>query len=229
MVRVSGWSGPRTRSRSVRVCSYSGIASSRRPGRPVGVGEVVPGGQGVGVVGAEDPLAVGEGLLEQRDRLGQVARPPGRRRRGCCGSSGCRGGRGRGPARGRRGSARTAGSPRPDRPAASVGGGEVVAGGQGVGVVGAEDPLAVGEGAARSSGIASVQPARRLVGGGEVVAGGQGVGVVGAEHPLAVGEGLLVAAAIARPAAPPPGRRRRGCCGWSGCRGGRGRGPAPGR
>ena len=32
-------------------------------------------------------------------------RPPGRRWRGCCGRSGCRGGRGRGPARGRRGSA----------------------------------------------------------------------------------------------------------------------------
>ena len=38
-------------------------------GGPVRAREVVQRGQGVGVVGAEDPLAVGQGLLEQRDRL----------------------------------------------------------------------------------------------------------------------------------------------------------------
>ena len=60
------------------------------------------------MVRAEDPLAVGQGLLVQRDRLVQPPRRPGRRRRGCCGRSGCRGGRGRAPARSRPGSARTA-------------------------------------------------------------------------------------------------------------------------
>ena len=97
---------------------------------------------------AEDPLAVGEGALEQRDGLVQ---PPG----------------------------------------ALIGDGEVVAGGQGVGVGVAEDPLAVGEGALQQrDGL--VQPPGRPVGGSEVVAGGQGVGVGFAEDPLAVGEGALV-------------------------------------
>ena len=41
---------------------------------PVGVSEVVAGGQGERVGLAQDPLAVGEGALEQRDGLGQ---PPG--------------------------------------------------------------------------------------------------------------------------------------------------------
>ena len=151
---MSGWSGPRTRSRSARVRSYSGIASSSRPADPVGVGEVVPGGQGVGVVGAQDPLAVGEGLLEQRDRLVQ---PP---RRPVGAGEVVAGGQGVG----------VVGAQDPlavgeglleqrDRlvqpPADSVGAGEVVAGGQGVGVVGAQDPLASRRGSARSSGIAS--------------------------------------------------------------------------
>ena len=71
-----------------------------------------------------------------------------------------------------------------------IGAGEVVAGGQGVGVLGAQDPLAVGEGAALER-DRLVERARRLVGVGEVVAGGQGVGWLGAQDPLAVGEGLL--------------------------------------
>ena len=72
-VRVSGWSGPSTRSRSARVRSSRG--SPRRPARPpVGGGEVVPRLQGVGVVRAQHPLPVGQILLEQRDRLGGPAR-----------------------------------------------------------------------------------------------------------------------------------------------------------
>ena len=38
------------------------------------IGEVVPRDQGVGVVGAQHPLPVGEGLLEQRDGPVQVPR-----------------------------------------------------------------------------------------------------------------------------------------------------------
>ena len=47
----------------------------RTPGRLVSVGEVVPGNQGVGVVGAQDLLVFGEGALVQRDGLAQ---PSGR-------------------------------------------------------------------------------------------------------------------------------------------------------
>jgi len=43
------------------------------PGVLVGVGEVVPGAQGVGVGVAQDPLAVGEGAFVQRDGFGQPA------------------------------------------------------------------------------------------------------------------------------------------------------------
>ena len=186
MARVLGWSGPRMRSASARVRSYRGMARSRSPADSVGVGEVVARGQGVGVVGAEDPLAVGQGALVQGDGRVQVPRRLGRRRRGCCARSGCRGGRRRGSARGRPGCARTGGWPRSRSPGRLVGVGEVVARGQGVGVVGAEDPLAIGEGA------------------------------------LVQGDGLVQ---VARP----PGRRRRGCCARSGCRGGRRRGSARGR
>ena len=73
------------------------------------------------------------------------------------------------------------------------------------------------------------QPAPRPV--GEVVAGGQGVEVVGSEDAQLVGEQVLEKAVaapggVAGLAPPSPGR---GCCGWSGCRGGRVRGCAVGR
>src|ERR1700694_3559270 len=42
--------------------------------RLVGVGEVVARGQGVGVVGAEYPLALGKGGLVQRDGLVEASR-----------------------------------------------------------------------------------------------------------------------------------------------------------
>ena len=150
-VRVSGWSGPSTRSRSARVCSCSGIASAARPAVPVGVGEVVPRGQGVGVVLAEHPLPVGQGLLVQRDRLGG----PARRLVGV----------GEVVPRGQGVGVVWAEHPLPvgqgllvqrDRlggPArVPVGGGEVVPRGQGVGVVRAEHPLAGRPGSARTAG-----------------------------------------------------------------------------
>ena len=70
MVRVSGWSGPRTRRRSASRAANRSRAPGRVAGLP-GPREVVAGGQGVGVVGAEDPLAVGEQGGEQ------VAAPAG--------------------------------------------------------------------------------------------------------------------------------------------------------
>jgi hypothetical protein len=66
-------------------------------------------------------------------------------------------------------------------------GGEVVAGGEGVGVVGAQYPRSVVEQVGvRGRGVDNV--ARLLPPVNEVVAGGEGVGVVGAEYAEAVGE-----------------------------------------
>ena len=62
----------------------------------------------------------------------------------------------------------------------------------------------------------------------QVAAGGQGLGVVRAEHPALVGEELLDAVVASAPR-PRPARATRGCYGWPGCRGGRGRAPCSGR
>ena len=127
----------------MRVRSNSGIASAEAPRRPVGVGEVVAGGQGVGVVGAQHPLAVGEGPLEQRDRLGQAPR------RLVGGGEVVAGGQGVGVVGAQHPLAVGEGPlEQRDRlvqaPRRPVGVGEVAARGQGVGVVGTQDPLAVG-------------------------------------------------------------------------------------
>ena len=61
-----------------------------------------------------------------------------------------------------------------------VGAGEVVARGQGIGVVGAQDTGAVFE-VLLVQGDGFVESARVLVGAGEVVARGQGAGVIGAK------------------------------------------------
>ena len=61
------------------VLLVQGDGSGQVPSRLVGGGEVVARGQGVRVVGAEDPLPVGEVLLVQGDGPGQV---PSRRMKG---------------------------------------------------------------------------------------------------------------------------------------------------
>ena len=122
--------------------------------------------------------------------MASLVRPAARRRwRGCCGRPGCRGGRGPGRVRGRRGSARQgdglAGAAR-----GPVGEGEVAAGSQGVGVVGAQDAFAGGQGLlAQGDGLAGA--ARAPVGAGEVAAGVQGLGVVGAQDRCLFGDQLL--------------------------------------
>ena len=68
-VRVFGWSAPSTRSRVGEGLLVQRDRLDSPPGRLVSVGEVVARGQGVGVVGAQQPLGVGKGLLVQRDRL----------------------------------------------------------------------------------------------------------------------------------------------------------------
>jgi hypothetical protein len=95
--------------RMVRPHEWTASAGPAR--RPVGGGEVVPRGQGVGVLRAQHPFPVGQGLLVQPDRLGGPARllvsggevVP---------LSGCAGGPGRASARRRPGPARAARSPR---------------------------------------------------------------------------------------------------------------------
>ena len=61
-----------------------------------------------------------------------------------------------------------------------------MAGGERVGVLGAEDPLAVGEQRLVDRDRVVDAP-RRPIGEGEVVAGAERVGVLGAEDPLVVG------------------------------------------
>ena len=69
--------------------------------------------------------------------------------------------------------------------------GEVVAAGEGVGVVGPEDSGEGFEGFLEEwDGV--VESARSPVGVGEVVAGAEGVGVVGPEESLSVGELYLI-------------------------------------
>ena len=95
-------------------------------------------------------------------------------------------------------------------------------------MIGAQDPLKVGEGPLEQRdrlGCAS----RRLVGHREVVAGSPACWVVGAQDPLDGLRGSAQAAGSPRPYVRPPGRRPRGCCGSPGCRGGRCPGPARSR
>lgn len=72
-----------------------------------------------------------------------------------------------------------------------VGAGEVIAAGEGVGVVGAEELLSAGEGFLEE-GDGVVESARSLVSEGEIVAGAKGVGVVGSEELGSGFEGFLV-------------------------------------
>ena len=58
-------------------------------------------------------------------------------------------------------------------------------------MVGAEDPLTIGQGALIKP-DRLVQAPRRPVGVGEVVARSQGLRVVGAEDPLTIGQGALI-------------------------------------
>ena len=70
--------------------------------QPTSGGEAVARAQGVGVLGAQHPLAIGQGALVQRDRLTLDARPPGRRRPGSWARPGCWGARRPAPACDRR-------------------------------------------------------------------------------------------------------------------------------
>ena len=185
-----------------------------------------------GCVGAQHPQLVGRAVARTvRGRRRRIARLAPSEWRGCCGWSGCRGGRGPAPAawsasscleRGRR---PPAGSPG-IAPASTARLLRVVR------VSGWSGPRTRTRSASSCSnavdggGRVCPDSARQC---GEVVAGGQGVGVRRGPGPA---PGRPAAAGTLRPR-PPPARtlrgRRRGCCGWSGCRGHRDPGPAPGR
>ncbi len=72
-----------------------------------------------------------------------------------------------------------------------VAGGEVAAGGQGVGVFGSQDTFPGGQGLL-VQGDRVLVAAHRPVADGEVAAGGQGVGVLGSQDTFPAGQGLLV-------------------------------------
>ena len=55
---VPGWVSPRTCSESARVRSRRGMALGQPSGGPVGIGEICVGGQGIGIIGAQQSLAV---------------------------------------------------------------------------------------------------------------------------------------------------------------------------
>ena len=80
--RVSGWSGPRSRSRVGGDLLLKGDGLAGAPRRPVRERQVGPGCEGVGVVGAEEPLGVGGDLLLMGDGLAGAPRRPVRKRPG---------------------------------------------------------------------------------------------------------------------------------------------------
>ena len=92
-------------------------------------------------------------------------------------------------------------------------GGDVVAGSERVGMVGAEHALLVGQQL-----LEQPQRLARLAGlpgpGGDVVAGRERVGMVGAEHPLLVGQQLLEQPQRLARLAGLARSSRRCCCGW---------------
>ena len=66
-------------------------------------------------------------------------------------------------------------------------GGEAVACAQGVGVIGGQHPLAIGQSALVQRDRLGVTPGHQ-VGAGQAAGRAQGVGVLGAQHPLVIGE-----------------------------------------
>ena len=136
--KVSGWSSPRTRRRRSRVSWSRSRAACTSPSSRRSAARLAGGGQGVGVVLAQDPAAAVQGVLVQVTGgldLAQLRRSTAR----LLAAPGCRGGPRPGPGAcgpGCPGAGR--GRPAP-RPVAQVGG-QVSGGGQGVGVVLAQDP-----------------------------------------------------------------------------------------
>ena len=144
MVRVSGCSGPRSRSRTGSSAASWSRAPAASPASPVQRARLCADVQGVRVFGAEDPLADGQQRGELVAGPGRVARLPGPAGEVVPGGQGVRvlgaedplaDGQQRGeliP-----GPGRIPRLPGPD--------GKVVPGGQGVRVFGAEDPLEDGQ------------------------------------------------------------------------------------
>ena len=92
-VRVSGCSGPRTRSRTGSSAANWSRAAAGSPASPVQRARLLPGGQGVRVLGAEDPLA--RRAAARRTGRGRRPHPPPPRSsgRGWRGRPGCPGAR----------------------------------------------------------------------------------------------------------------------------------------
>ena len=201
-------------------------------------GEVAAHDLGLGVVGAQHPHAVGQGLLVAAGWPGPGPPPPGRRRRGCSARSGCRGGRRPAPAAGRPGSARTAGwpGPGPPPPGRRRRGCSARSGCRGWSAPSTRTRSArvcsySGMARPRSPALGRCSEVAREVRVRRVCSRrcGRGLRRGGRQVPAArrAARGSCWSAracsnsGMARPRSPPPGRRRRGCRGGSGCRGGR--------
>ena len=161
--RVSGCSWPRTRS-IMGNRPRTGRGPGRMPRLPRPPGEVGAGCQGVGVLRAADPLDDGQQAANwsRAPAASPPARSSGRARRGW---PGCWGARGRDPLlHGQQRGELVAGRGRVARLAGPAG--EVGAGDQGVGVLGAADPFAAGSRAANWSRAAAGSPPPRSSGRG---------------------------------------------------------------
>ena len=83
-VRVSGWSArPGPAPDRAAAPGNSPRASRASPPCPVKHRDVVPGGEGAGMVGAQDPLLIGQQLPGQPEGLAGITALPGPARR-CC-------------------------------------------------------------------------------------------------------------------------------------------------
>ena len=154
-----------------------------------------------------DQAQCGSASLQPRP----AARRPGRRRRGCCGRSGCWGGSRPEPARSRRGCARTAGWPRPAarRPGRRRRG---CCGRSGFWGGSRPGPARGRRGCARAAGwlhAAARRPGRRRRG----CCSSPGCPGGSRPEPAQSRRGCARTAGWPRPAARRPGRRERGCCG----------------
>ena len=225
---VSGWSGPSTRSRSGSSSRNRRSASAASPHSPVQYAMLVAGGQGVGVVGAEHPLQVGQQLPGQAQRLRRVPGTRPSRRRCCRGWSGCRGGRGRGPAPGRAAAPGTAAAPpprprtRPSRPRCCCGW-SGCRGGRGRGPA---------PGRAAAPGTAAAPPPHPRTRPVQTAMLPRVVRVSGWSGPRTrswSGSSSWNRRSASAASPHSPGPVRDVARGWSGCRGGQGRAPAPGR
>ena len=202
-VRVSGCSGPETRSRMGSRAAYWSRAPAASPASPVQWARL---SRVARVSGCSGPGPARGWAAGRRTGRGPRPRPPPPRSsgRGWRGRSGCRGARGPGPARGWAAGRRTGRGPRPRPPPPRSSGRGCARAVRVSGCSGPETRSRMGSRAANWSRAPAASPAFPVQR-ARFVAGGQGVGVLGAvvpAVPVRVGDqrehvpGRRVAAAV---------------------------------